>query len=125
MELVDFIVKAKINTYATTGEGGENTLEDGSKQLVFKEGEFNYRDRYFGSNPFIGEEIVFKNNKVIWGMNYYGKAFSNEISIKEIYEFLKKAMQKVSRDNPFRGPENFKEGNFEYKNNHEENLEKN
>jgi len=54
-----FIIKAKQNTYAKSGEGGEEVLADGSKELVFKEKNFKYRDRYFGFNPFIGQEVVF------------------------------------------------------------------
>lgn len=55
MELQDFLVKAKINTYASSGEGGEKKLEDGGRELIFENGEYKYRDRYFGFNPFIGE----------------------------------------------------------------------
>ena len=114
MELTKFLVQAKINTYASNGEGGEEVLSDGSKELKFKEKGFKYRDRYFGTNPFIGEEIVWNEEDRIWGMNYYGTVFSGEVSIEEIYEFLKKAMLRVSEARPFRGPDNFKEGNFEY-----------
>jgi hypothetical protein len=60
-----FLVKAKVNTYATDGENNEKILPDGTKKLEFKEGDFLYRDRYFGLNPFIGEEIVFYNGKVV------------------------------------------------------------
>lgn len=57
-QLSKFLVKAKINTYASSGEGGERIFPDGSKE--FEEKEFKYRDRYFGFNPFIGEEIADK-----------------------------------------------------------------
>ena len=114
MKLENFLVKAKINTYATDGEGGENVLNDNSKELDYEEGEFKYRDRYFGFNPFVGEEIVWQNDKIIWSMNYYGKIISDIIPERDIYEFLKKAMKSVKEDRPFRGPENLKENDFEY-----------
>ena len=123
MELAKFLVQAKINTYASVEQDlnpplpdsqGEKILLDGSKELEFEEKEFKYRDRYFGSNPFIGEEIVWKGKHKIWGMNYYGLASSKKISTEKIYEFLKKAMLQVVEERPFRGPENFKEGGFEY-----------
>ena len=88
MELSKFLVKAKIATYASEGEGGEKDLEDGSKELTYEEEEFRYRDRYFGFNPFSGEEVVWKNNEFIWVMNYYGKVVSDKIPAKQIYEFL-------------------------------------
>ena len=47
-QLSKFLVKAKINTYASSGEGGEKTLSDGSKEFEFEEKELKYRDRYFG-----------------------------------------------------------------------------
>lgn len=112
MGLREFIVKAKIETYA--GNAKAQKLEDGSKLLVFKEDRFSYNDKYFGFNPFIGEEIVFENNKPIWGMNYFGKIFSKNVSADKVYEFLRKAMKLVSKERPFRGPNSFKENDFEY-----------
>ena len=43
-QLNKFLVKAKINTYASSEEGGEKILPDGSKEFEFKEREFKYRD---------------------------------------------------------------------------------
>ena len=63
-KLSDFLVKAKINTYAS------------GKEFDFEEKEFRYRDRYFGFNPFIGEEVVWQKKEIIWGMNYYGRIVS-------------------------------------------------
>jgi len=114
MKLAQFLVKAKINTYASSGEGGEKILPDGAKELEFEEGEFKYRDRYFGSTSFIGEEIVWQNGKIIWGMNYYGQTLSKIVSAKEIYQFLQEALRKVGEDKPFRGPDSFKRDDFEY-----------
>jgi len=64
-ELSKFLVKAKVNTYASDTK--TTILGDGSKELVFREGRLFYRDRYFGENPFIGEEMVFHEDKYIWG----------------------------------------------------------
>ena len=113
-KLAKFLVQAKTNTYASGDEGVERELPDSCKELIYDKGDFKYRDRYFGHNPFVGEEIVWRGNEVIWGMNYYGTVLSNKISTKEVYEFLKKAMQQVSKERPFRGPENFNEVDFEY-----------
>jgi len=114
MELSKFLVKAKIATYASVGEANERTLEDGAKELTFEDGNLKYHDRYYGFNPFIGEEVVFENEKIVWSMNYYGKIISGVVSAKQIYEFLKMAMRQVKEDRPFRGPDNFKSGDFEY-----------
>jgi len=58
MRLSEFLVKAKIATYASEGEASEIVLEDGAKELTFEDGKFKYRDRYYGFNPFVGEEIA-------------------------------------------------------------------
>ncbi|MEA3378704.1 MAG: DUF5680 domain-containing protein [Nanoarchaeota archaeon] len=114
MELKKFLVKAKISTYATGGESKEVILEDGSEELTYKEKKFKYRDRYFGHNPFIGEEIVWKNKKILWAMNYYGNIIDKKIPSKEVYNFLKDVLKKVTEDLPFRGPKIFKKENFKY-----------
>lgn len=114
MELNKFLVEAKINTYASSGEGGERNLEDGSKELTYENADRKYRDRYFGFSPFIGEEVVWEKEKAVWGMNYYGEILSKNIDPKELYIFLQKAMRQVKIDRPFRGPSKFEEGEWTY-----------
>lgn len=113
-QLSKFLVKAKINTYASSGEGGEKILADGSKEFEFRERKFKYRDRYFGFDPFIGQEIVFQNKKIVWGMNYYGRVVSKVIPQKQVYQFLQEALRKIPKEKPFRGPQKFKRENFQY-----------
>jgi hypothetical protein len=114
MNLEQFLVKAKISAYANKGERNDVILADSSKELAFKEGQCKYRDRYFGWNPFVGEEIVWQDNKIIWAMNYYGVVSNEVISVNQVYEFLRKAMRQVDKEYPFRGPSLFKEADFEY-----------
>ena len=123
MELNNFLVEAKVNTYASNGESGETKLADGSKEFRFEKEGFKYRDRYFGSRTFIGEEIVFQNEEPIWSMNYYGGVVSG-VESSSAYEFLKEALQKVSLEKPFRGPDNFKKNDWEYMNRPEGSIEK-
>lgn len=123
-KLSEFLVKAKINTYASVGETEEEVFVGGGKELKFEEGEFKYRDKYFGSEFFIGEEVVFQNGKAIWGMNYYGGDMSDIISSRIVYKFLKEALKKVTTDKPFRGPDNFKKDDFEYINKVEGTVER-
>lgn len=122
-DLKKFLKEAKVNTYASSGEASEKILRDGGKKLEYVKGNFFYRDIYFGFNPFIGEEIIFYHQKPIWGMNYYGKVIVEPVSAKEIYLFLKEALKKVTEVKPFRGPDNFKSGYFEYLNNVEGKIE--
>ena len=123
-QLSKFLVKAKINTYTSSGEGGEKVLFDGSKEFEFIEGEFKYRDSYFGLNFFVGEEIVWKSGKTVWGMNYYGKIVSQTVSPRQIYQFLQEALRKIPENKPFRGPQRFQKDNFKYFNKTKGTVEK-
>jgi hypothetical protein len=114
MEFVEFLLRAKLKTYATGGEGNERNLDDGTREMSYREGNLFYRDRYFGFNPFIGEEVVWENDKVIWAMNYYGVVTDESVSAGDVYHFLQKAMQHVTSDRPFRGPSDYREGDFRY-----------
>ena len=113
MELKQFLIKAKLNSYSSGREGMK--LTDGSKELTFQEQGFSYRDRYLGENPFIGEEVVWQADRVIWGMNFYGRVLNAVVPAAQIYTFLQKAMRQVKENRPFRGPETFKEQDFEYR----------
>lgn len=124
MELIDFLIKAKINTYAGQGEGGEMKLVAGGKEFFYQEGVWRYRDRYFGFNPFIGTEIIWKNNQAVWGMNYYGEIISDKIDSKKVYQFLRQAMRLVQPDRPFRGPKNFQSGEWLYQDNSSGTIDK-
>ena len=69
MKLEEFLVRVKQNTYTSAGEE-EDTLTDGSKELLYEEGDFKYRDRYFGSETFAGEEKIFFKEQKIYQLNY-------------------------------------------------------
>ncbi|MDP2940489.1 MAG: DUF5680 domain-containing protein [Candidatus Omnitrophota bacterium] len=107
-------MKAKQNTYASNGEEAEIILADTAKELVFKDKCLEYRDRYFGADSFIGQEIVFYDGNAIWGMNYYGLLTSDIIPSKRVYSFLQKALKKVTASQPFRGPSDFADEEFQY-----------
>jgi hypothetical protein len=112
MKLEQFLVKAKVSAYASGGEAG--ILADGCKELTFQEGEFKYRDRYFGWNPFVGEEVVWEGDRITWAMNYYGLVFDEVVPAGQVYAFLQEAMNQVKEDRPFRGPQRLMKGDYEY-----------
>ncbi len=109
-----FLVTAKLAGYATAGEGGERDSDDRGKEFRFSDGGLEYRDRYYGFNPFAGEEVVWRGGSPVWLMNYYGSVNSADPKPPEVFDFLKRAMQRVTVDRPFRGPERLTEGDLEY-----------
>ena len=122
MEFIAFLLKAKLKTYATGGEGNERDLEDGAREMSYREGEFFYRDRSFGFNPFAGQEVVWQNDLVVWAMNYYGMVTDESVSPGDVYRFLQKAMQQIGAERPFRGPHEFHEGDYLYQDSSEGDL---
>ena len=76
MDLPEFLVKAKKATYA--GGATATVLEDGCKQLTYSEAGYEYRDRYYGNDPFAGQEVVFQNGEIIWSMVYKGETINAE-----------------------------------------------
>ncbi|WP_243154690.1 DUF5680 domain-containing protein [Clostridium thermarum] len=113
LALKEFLVRAKRNTYAGDGVLSVSSRPN-SKDLHYSEGDLIYIDSYFGSADFIGEEVVFENQKLIWGMNYYGKMLVDEVA-PGFSKCLKSALKAVPVEKPFRGPALFEQGRFVYK----------
>ncbi len=119
-ELQGFIVKAKKNAYA--GGGEEKRLPDGSKLLVFQEGDFYYEDNYAGSYQAPGRELVKwqkEDGQRIWQMSYSGgmlpKYWVDEKLSGLTFEFLKDALMEITPKSPFRGPKLYGGIDFIYK----------
>ena len=66
-----FIVEAKRGCYVGGGERAEPS-RTGSNDLVWSDGDWRYRDSYFGGTDFIGQETVWRGGMPVWAMNYYG-----------------------------------------------------
>lgn len=112
-ELKEFLIRAKVKTYA--GDGPKSApSRPKSKDLQYSEGNLLYIDTYLGSADFIGEEAVFISEEPVWGMNYFGRMVNQEIP-EGFISFLRAAMREVTVENPFRGPELFRDGEFTYK----------
>jgi len=66
-----FIVEAKRQTYV--GDGVKAIASPaGAHDLTFVEGDWSYRDTYFGGTNFLGQETVWLRDELVWAMNYYG-----------------------------------------------------
>lgn len=106
--LAVFLNRANKNTYAN-----KNMLKIAPSRLKsedyhFEEGDWAYHDTYFGARDFIGEEIVYKAGKPVWGMNYFGRKTDDTASEKDVYDFLREAlMQEHDGIIPVRGPKKF------------------
>jgi hypothetical protein len=115
-----FLIEAKKNTYASQGdEASVPSLLNGSKQLEYRKGNYFYRDIYFGSAFFAGQEIVEYEDRPIWSMVYSGGVFHPDASreeISRIYAFLRVALRLVDETSIYRGPNFFRKQNYTYEN---------
>ncbi len=120
MQLEQFLVNAKTACYAggavasATIAPVRTVLADGCIEFTWHDGPFSYRDRYFGENPFAGEEVVWQDGQAVWVMNYYGQVLDERIPPGPVYAFLQRAMGLVQTDRPYRGPSYLQEMDFEY-----------
>lgn len=111
-----FLHKANKNTFANSNAKKSASTRLNSSDYHFEEGNLIYHDTYFGDRDFIGEEIVYKDQKPVWGMNYYGYIFVEDVTNKELSAFLEKSiMQEYDDIIPIRGPKEFSENNWMYK----------
>ncbi|MFA7243691.1 MAG: DUF5680 domain-containing protein [Patescibacteria group bacterium] len=116
-ELKKFLYEANKNGYA--GDGNEvSPQRQGFDEIEYKEGDWLFHDSYTGHYFAPGQEIVYFEGKPVWAMAYAGgMAFDHhgdkELTKKTI-EFLKTALLAMDPESPFRGPQHFHDGNFEY-----------
>jgi hypothetical protein len=111
-ELLGFIAKAHRNTYAAPKEIRQKSklktpFLPGHKCYHFVNGEWEYFDGYAGAEWAPGREVVLLHGNPVWAMSYQGKH-------NEEFSFLKKALMNMDDSMPFRGPKEFKEGDFRY-----------
>lgn len=113
----DFLIEAKKSTYAngTTEKIESNRL--GSKDYEYKKDNMLYHDTYFGGTNFIGEEVVYIDNKIYWAMNYYGVTLDENLGEEAMDNALRPALMQVGVSEniiPVRGPREYKNGDFKY-----------
>ena len=114
VSLINFILHAKQASYVGSGE----TLLPyrlGSHDLQFHEGDWVYHDCYFGENDFMGEEIVYYQGRVVWGMNYFGRIIQPEkITSADAGAIIRQSLSKMYQTGRFLGGFKNDVGKFTY-----------
>jgi hypothetical protein len=105
---LSFLLQAKRRTYAGQGDAAAVTpLVPGSIQLEYREGDYSYRDIYFGMTYFVGQEVVSVGDAAVWSMSYAGGVTFSPADISQartIYAFLRQALLLCTEAEPYRGP---------------------
>ena len=109
----NFLIDAKKSTFLK-GAKKENSSRPNSKDYAYKKFNYFYLDSHLGNKNFIGEELVWENEKVRWGMNYKGNSLIESLP-SDFSNFLNEALNNPMKDFPVRGPLNYKKDNYEYK----------
>ena len=119
--ILDFLIRAKKNTYANGNAAKVNSSRIGSKDYQYEETiddkKLCYHDTYFGGEKFIGCEVVYIGDKPIWAMNYNGYSVVENLSEEAMDNALRPALMQVGVDNsvlPVRGPSKFVNGEYKY-----------
>ena len=116
-KIKDFLIEAKKQTYANNlGERIASTRLN-SKDYEYKRDNMIYHDTYFGGTRFIGEEVVYIDNKTYWAMNYYGVTLDETLGEETMDNALRPALMLVGKDVnviPVRGPKEFINGDYKY-----------
>ena len=122
-QLAKFLQTAKRKTFASV-ISIPKFYKDKSKEYVYREGDWVYRDRYYGSEVDTGQELVFHKERLIWSMSYRGGMLDSKKGLsKKCFSFLKKCLRNAPEDFPVRGPSEFEENNLRYENSWKGNLE--
>jgi hypothetical protein len=102
-ELNAFIVRAKAATYVGNGEH-ISPCRPGSYDLRFEDDRWAYHDSYFGGSDFIGEEVVYYEEKPIWAMNYYGRILREDlITAAQTGQMIKASLSRMYAEGRFLG----------------------
>lgn len=129
-----FLVEAKTHGYASGGKGQVNP-QTGQVEFLFSMGSLSYKDLFWGSVQFLGQETVHYQGQCQWGMNYWGESIDSGLSSFKSTEdssplvddpldekvigfslpnFLKECLSHVTEDAPFRGPQEYRKIFSEY-----------
>ncbi|MBW3013035.1 hypothetical protein KY340_02410 [Candidatus Woesearchaeota archaeon] len=118
-KLTEFLLKARMKGYAGDAPKIDNPQRPGFIEFApYKEDDLEYVDSYAGYYFAPGQEVIRFKGKPIWNMSYNGgmkmEFHGDHDFTHKVFLFLGKALQKVSPERPFRGPDKFKDGDFMY-----------
>ncbi len=121
--LEKFLQRAKKKTFASVITIPRISL-DKSKEYIYKERDWIYKDKYFGSIVDTGQELVFYKEKLVWSMSYRGGMIKGKEYLSgKCFSFLKKCLRNAPLEFPVRGPNHYEKGDFKYENYWKGNLE--
>jgi len=116
--LLGFLLDASRSGYAAGRRAVKVREPNGSTTIVYEHGNWRFHDNYFGGEPYGGREVVFLDGRPLWMAVYYGCIEGADVDPERVYTFLQDALCQVPAAFPVRGPSEFSEPPFTYRNAH-------
>lgn len=107
-----YLIDSAKKGYASGDTKNWKKEADGSTTITNTSGEFSMHDNFFGGEPYGGRQVIFKNNKVVWIMVYYGQVTDGNPD--EVYKILREALSKPDEELPIRGPKLLSTDDYQY-----------
>ncbi|MBI4034863.1 MAG: hypothetical protein HY381_00515 [Candidatus Chisholmbacteria bacterium] len=121
--LRQFLVDSNRAGYAGGDEKKWIKEPDGSTRIPFERGPWRSDDHFYGGEPYIGLTAVFYEKLPVWGMIYYGWVVDG-VKTDAVYKVLRGALVQMPEEHPYRGPVEYKQGDFVYRNKWEGELDR-
>jgi hypothetical protein len=115
-DLLRFLRDAHRRGYAAGQNAATIREADHSTTIICEAAAWRLHDNYFGGEPYGGRAVAFLNERPVWMAVYYGRVEDPETEVKSVYSFLQRALLRAPDDLPFRGPAQFTDGPFTYRN---------
>jgi hypothetical protein len=112
--LKSFLLRS--NQPHATGTAQPLNEKDGSRTIVFTDGDWAMHDNFFGGEPYGGRQVISYQGKAVWMMVYYGRVESSNFVPETLYGFLREALQHGTIDQPYRGPNAYTKDKLDYQN---------
>ena len=109
-KILDFLAEAKKMAREAGRIGKIEPKHPNAYDFEYKKDDLTYYDSCFGSGKFVGVMAIWKKDLPIWAMNYTGRIVA--LGAKE--GFLNAALEQMDEEMPLRGPESYKDGEYEY-----------
>lgn len=110
-DLKQFLYQANTNGYGSADVSRQD-MPSGEHIITFIDGEFEFRDVYYGGEPYAGQEVIFSSRKAVWAMQYRGSIVAGQ-DFESIYVFLGRALTNTELGLP-RAIDGFSDGLFTY-----------
>lgn len=114
--LLRFLRDAHQHGYAAGRAARQRREADHSTTITHETEEWAFHDNYFGGEPYGGRSVVFRNGKPVWMAVYYGRVEGPPTEVQPVYSFLQRALLLAPEDFPVRGPAEFCDNAFAYRN---------